>query len=291
MFGILYENWKTYADGHDPSILALKANIYQLNPSVSQAWLDKQRDMDPEKFEREYMSEWQIGLAAFVDRDTIFNLVIPGRKELAPVQGRMYFCFVDPNGGAGQDEYAMAIAHTVEASDGTTKIIIDCVRGVRNGRPADITAEFAAIMKSYGISECVGDAYSGDWCSDEFSRNGIQYSKSEQNKSQLYLEALPALRQGRVELLDDRIANLQFCPLERNTSKVGKDIVSHPTVAGARDDRSNCIAGAITLCSLDSNVHVRYWQHLGTPEGRAQSQQQILEQQLRRVNYPTQIHY
>jgi hypothetical protein len=266
MFGVLYEAWKRYSDGHDPSVLALKADIHQLNPSVSQAWLDKQQEMDPEKFAREYMSEWQIGLAAFVDRDTIFNLVVPGRKELPP-SGHQYKWFVDANGGAGQDEFAITGAHTIETESGHRKVVIDCTRGIRNGRPADITKEFSDLMKSYGSYECTGDAYSGDWCSDEFGRNGISFTKSEKNKSELYLAAIHSVRQGLVELLDDKIANLQWCALERKTSKVGKDVVSHPMIAGARDDRANTQAGAITMCTDESDELSQYFKLLDESKG------------------------
>ena len=48
--------------------------------------------------------------------------------------------------------------------------------------------------------------YAGSWPGDEFKKHNIDYTSSEKPKSGLYLDLLPALNSGRVELPpDDRL--------------------------------------------------------------------------------------
>jgi len=270
----MYEAYKKYSDGSDPKILFVKANTFALNPSITQEQLDREKARDPLKFAREWQAEFEEGLQSFIDREVIERLVVTGRVELAPREGVEYRCFVDPAGGHN-DEYAVCIAHTGYV--GSThdiehqRIVIDCLRGER-GRPDDITVRFAQLAKSYGVNEVTGDAYAGDWPKNAWERQGITYIKSERHKSDIYQECLPVLRQGRCELLDDRHMIAQFAQLECRTSRVGRDMISHPAIPGARDDRSNVCAGAIVLWSGEEiNEGAEYLKSLCTPEGEQRS--------------------
>ena len=157
--------------------------------------------------------------------------------ELPPVAGRQYFGFVDPAGG-GADEFTLAIAHR----DGDLTVI-DLVRG-RHGSPAEITREFAAILRSYGITLVRGDKYAGAWPRDEFRKCGVTYETADLDRSGLYLEFLARLNSGAVELPPDDKLQRQFAGLERRTSRGGKDSIDHGP--GGHDDRANAIAGAVT---------------------------------------------
>jgi len=278
-FGPMYAAYKKYSDGHDPKITFVKANTFALNPSITQEMLDREKARDPLKFAREWQAEFEEGLQQFIDREVVERLVVTGRVELAPREGGEYRCFVDPAGGHN-DEYAMAISHVEYIGDEHDiehqRIVIDVLRGER-GRPDDITVRYANIMKAYGITECTGDAYAGDWPTNAFERAGITYVKSERHKSDIYAECLPVLRQGRAELLDDKHMVAQFSQLECRTSRVGRDTISHPTIPGARDDRSNVCAGAIVLWSGEEiNEGAEYLKWLCTDRGRQASDEQIL---------------
>jgi hypothetical protein len=111
-------------------------------------------------------------------------------------------------------------------------------------RPQDVVKDFAKVMKSYGISSCTGDRYSGEWCSSEFEKEGIIYKNSELSKSDIYLEFLPLVMQGQVELLDHKRQTMELRQLERRTGKQ-KDSVDHPR--GLHDDLANACAGSFTM--------------------------------------------
>jgi len=96
-----------------------------------------------------------------------------------------------------------------------------------------------------------GDHYGGEWPREQFRKHGVQYKVSEQNRSELYLELLPAIMSGKVELLDNRRLVAQLSNLERRTARSGRDSVDHSP--GSHDDIANAAAGALTL-ALAKNV-------------------------------------
>jgi hypothetical protein len=81
------------------------------------------------------------------------------------VPGVTYFGFVDPAGGSGDDSMTMAIAHR----DSNGVIVLDCVREVRPGfSPKSVVDDFAAVFRSYGIHQVVGDAWGGEFVREPF---------------------------------------------------------------------------------------------------------------------------
>jgi hypothetical protein len=139
-----------------------------------------------------------------------------------------------------------------------------------------------------------GDLFSGAWVRDEFMKCGIDYQPLEKNKSELYLDFLPILMQGRMELLDDRVLFNQLINLERRTSRIGKDVIAHPQMKGATDDRANVVAAvASDINDMETNAGALYLKFLCTPEGEARSNQILLEQKLRSggIVFPTQLHF
>ena len=65
---------------------------------------------DRQLFGAEYLSEWRDDLASFIARDLLEAAVDPGVLVRPPVDGVVYYGFVDPSGG-GADTFTMAIAH------------------------------------------------------------------------------------------------------------------------------------------------------------------------------------
>jgi hypothetical protein len=114
-------------------------------------------------------------------------------------------------------------------------------------KPMNVVAEFSLLLKSYGIHVVTGDHYGGNWPSEQFARNGIRYELSDKTKSDLYLNVLPLLNSGRVELVDNARLIAQFCGLERRVARSGRDSIDHGP--GGHDDICNAAAGAILLAS------------------------------------------
>jgi hypothetical protein len=106
-----------------------------------------------------------------------------------------------------------------------------------------------------------------------FRKAGISYQPSERSKSTIYLEVLPLLNAGRVELLDNQRLVAQLSGLERRTSRSGKDSVDHGP--GGHDDLINSAAGDLVLAKVQpvsdapaiAGLELEaYSMDLGTPE-------------------------
>ena len=70
-------------------------------------------------------------------------------------------------------------------------------------------------------------------------------------RSDLYLGLVPSINSGRVRLLDNNRLENQLISLERRLTRVGRDIVDHPT--GSHDDLANAAAGALILAASKAN--------------------------------------
>ena len=85
----------------------------------------------------------------------------------------------------------------------------------------------------------------GEFPRELFGKHGIAYDLAKQTKSELYRDLLPLLNSGRIVLpRNDRLQG-QIVGLERRTSAVGRDTISHPD--RGHDDVANAVAGAAAL--------------------------------------------
>ena len=253
--GILWDAHRRYYGTDHMRVLVAQAPSRTMNPTLSQEVVEQALQEDREAAQAEYLAMFRSDVATFLDVDLLAACTRPKPLELPPEQGVSYFGFVDPAGG-GADEFTMAIAH----KDGDAARV-DLVRG-RRGSPARIVAEFAPILKAYGIQRVTGDRYAGRWPGDEFEKHGIRYDASELDRSGLYLELLAAINSGRVELPPDDVTGRQFAGLERRTSRAGKDSIDHGP--NGHDDRANAVAGA-SVNALGRGIGVfEKWRLLST---------------------------
>lgn len=242
--GLLWQKYKKHF-GKSDDVLVVQGATTDFNPTIDPRIIEDALQDDPEAARAEWLGEFRADLESFLTREVIDQAIRPEPLELPYNSRYQYKAFTDPSGG-GKDEFAIAIGHK---EDETT--IVDMIRA-RRGTPAEIVAEYAEIMKGYGINKVTGDRYAGSWPADEFERHGIDYTPAEKPKSGLYTDMLPALNSGRVELPpDDRLVN-QLIGLERRTARGGKDSIDHPP--NQHDDRANVIAGLVSNNHNDEAV-------------------------------------
>jgi hypothetical protein len=219
-----------------------------MNPSLPRdgAVISEAYDRDPASAAAEYGAEFRRDIEAFIAREVVDALVVPGRFELLPVSGVSYVAYTDPSGGSA-DSMTLAIAH--QDKDGRS--ILDAVRERRPPfSPDDVVQEFAALLKSYQVRQVHGDRYGGEWPRERFKVAGIDYELSDRPASDFYRDVLPLLNSGRAELLDHPRLASQLANLERRTSRSGKDAISHPPQG--HDDIANAVAGALVLTASGS---------------------------------------
>jgi hypothetical protein len=237
--GELFKAWERgYARDELDDVLVWVAPSVTMNPSLDAGLVERAYADDPASAAAEYGAEFRRDVEAFLDAEAVRAVTVPGRRELAPVQGVQYRAFVDVSGGS-VDSFVTAVAHR----EGE-RAILDAVREIRPAfSPDDAVRESAALLKSYHLAEVVGDRYGGLWPRERFQVHGIVYKTASRPKSDYYREALPLVNAGRVELLDLARLFAQACALERRVARGGKDSIDHPP--GGRDDVANA---ALAVC-------------------------------------------
>ncbi|MDA2934046.1 hypothetical protein MYX82_06855, partial [Acidobacteria bacterium AH-259-D05] len=229
------ELYRDYATRHQrKDLLCFQAPSWDMNPSIPKSFLDSEKERDPEYFDREYGAQFSDSIANAFSREAVEACIQRGRLELPYLKDHTYYGAADPSGG-GADEFSLSVCHR----DGEL-IVQDCIRGWRSKRPADVVEEAAKVLKDYHISRIVGDRYSGEWVRQAFRDEGIEYEVSKLTASEAFLEFLPLVNQGSIELLDEKKQTAQLIALERRTSRTGKDSLGHPQ--GGHDDRANALA-------------------------------------------------
>src|SRR6266542_3148217 len=243
--GVLYDMHKKYHGQDDDEILVWQADTATMKPTISQKFIDKEIEKDPEAGRAEWLGLFREDVSAAFPVELLEACIIPGRSELPPSPHVLqYFGFVDPSGGR-HDSFTLAIAHQNYDSD---RVVLDAVRATRPPfDPEEVVKEYCLFLKLHGISNVVGDNYAGEWPVAEFAKNGIGYELSENTKSGLYLAMIPVLTSKRIELLDNEKMKTEFRRLERRRGRSGKDSIDHPPRGS--DDIANAVSGVICLAS------------------------------------------
>lgn len=246
--GWCYTTHKRYHGNDAGRTLVWSAPSRRMNPTLPQRVVDEAMEEDLQAAKSEYLGEFRDDVSALVSRTTVEAAVVSGRLELLPNRDTTYTAFADLSGGRA-DDAALAIGHR----DGQ-RVIIDRVwRWRPPHNPQAVIVQMAAELRRYGVSRVNGDNYAAEFAVSAFASSGIRFIRSKMAKSELYLELLPLLSAGEVELTDDPHIVTQLAGLERKPRSGGRDSVDH--APGGHDDLANVIAGvAATVATRRQTV-------------------------------------
>jgi hypothetical protein len=254
--GALWSTYSRHFGRDDSNIFVWQADSRSMNPNLPQSVIEQAYEEDPESARAEYGAEFRSDLETFVSPEAVTACTVRGRLELPPAGRLSYKAFVDPAGGSGGDSMTLGIAHE-HRREGASKYVVDCIRERHSPfSPDDCVQEFSDVLKSYKISNVIGDRYAGEWPREAFRRHSIEYEPCSESKSELYLNVLPLLNSSRVELVDSPRLISQLLNLERKTARGGRDSVDHPP--NGHDDVINSVVGALYAVALKS-VGVEYY--------------------------------
>ena len=239
--GLLHAKHKQHFAQDGDDVLVVQGSTTTFNPSLTETMIAPQRAADPVAGRSEWDAEFRADLVGFLDDATIDGSVDPDRPlELPPRDGVRYMAHVDPSGlAAGGDAYAMCISHR----EGE-RLVVDGVWGRRGpADPKNVTLEYAALCKCYGINAVSADRYAAEWPVAAWREAGIMLTNSELTASELYLEALPLFMRGLIRLPDHKGLLRELRLLERIPSRTGRDQVTHPR--GVHDDLANATCACL----------------------------------------------
>lgn len=238
--GALWNAHRQHFGKDDDPILVWQAPTRAMNATVPQSVVDEAMERDPASASAEYLAQFRSDIEAFVTREAVEACISVGVRERPRIGDCRYAGFIDPSGGSS-DSMTLAIGHAEKEI-----VVIDALRERRPPfSPDDVTDEFSALLKSYGVNKITGDRYGGEWCREPFRKHSIRYELAAKPKSDLYRDMLPLLNSKRIDLLDHDRMTAQLVGLERRTARSGRDSIDHPP--SFHDDLANVIAGACSL--------------------------------------------
>jgi hypothetical protein len=240
--GLLYKKWKTHF-AQEGDVLVIRAPTRVMNPTISQAIIDRELLEDNASARAEYLAEWRDDVTGWLAVETIESAVDTDVTVRPPnMFVNSYVAFCDPSGGS-KDSFTMAIAHS---ENGTA--VLDHVTEIKAPHsPSEAVSQIAALLKGYGLSETTGDRYASGFTIDCFAAAGITYLHSEKDRSTIYNDVLSRFNSGTVRLLDLPRLVTQLASLERKTQPGGRDKIDHPR--NQKDDVANAACGALVLAS------------------------------------------
>jgi len=243
--GFLYDQVMKYR-GKEGGPLVWLAPTERMNPTFDKAKIAKAFARDPVSAASEYGGQFRADTSNYCDPDIIDGCVAHARHGLAYREGIVYQAFIDASGGRS-DSFTLGISHREKE-----KIVLDCALERRPPfKPESVIEEFSKTIKSYHLHEAVADRYAGELVVSPFKTQGIDIVNSKRTKSELYLELLPLLLNGKVELLDNGRLISQLKSLDRKVRVGGKDLIDN---FHGHDDVINAAAGACVLCALEEDV-------------------------------------
>ncbi|MBX3305621.1 MAG: hypothetical protein KF751_06140 [Nitrospira sp.] len=254
--GLLFELHRRHFGNDESQTLIWQCSSKDLNPLLSESYLERMREDDPLGYESEVMGQFRAGLSALFDPDALDACVDTGVRERLPEKGHTYTSFVDAASGSGADSFAIGIAH----ADGK-QVLLDLVKTwPPKFNPNNVIAECAELLKMYGLYETCGDRYAPGFVTEGFHQHQILYRQSEKDRSAIYLEALPSINAGRFTLLDKPDLLRELRGLERRRGTGGRDKVDHRR--GMHDDAANVAMGAcVNAVQAESQVPTM-WNYL-----------------------------
>jgi hypothetical protein len=241
--GLLYERHRRFFGKNDNTSLVVQGASTQFNPTLDTSVIKDAEEVDAVASRSEWGGLFRADIASYLDDATLEAAIEHGRPlELPPRAHFKYTAFCDASGGRS-DAYTISISHR----EGE-RVIVDVVRGQHAPfDPQAITQEFAALAKEYSCAKVSGDNFSGDWVTCAWRDAGLPYERSEKNKSQLYLEALPLFTRGLISIPNHTQLLRELRLLERRTHRSGRDTVDHGP--SGHDDHANSVCGCAVLAS------------------------------------------
>lgn len=239
--GALWEAYRDHYGKDQDNVLVWRASTLAMYPGADPMHLEQQFRRDPVAYRAEYEAEFRTDLEAYISIEVLGAVTVKGQRSLPYEPETPHYAFMDPAGGGGGDSMTLAVARR----EGNKSVICRIAEWRPPFDAVEAGKEAAAILREYRLSRVHGDRFSGGTWRSIVKANGISYEFEERTKSDLFHDFLPLLTGRRVTLLDHPRTNNQFLLLERTTSRLGKDTISHPSKAW--DDLANAVAGAALL--------------------------------------------
>lgn len=224
-----------------------------MNPAIDAAWLEIQRQSDPEMYSREYLAEFVDGISSYLNSSDVLACARhDGRKVLPPRAETVYEAALDV--AFSNDRTALCIAHREDE--------LTIVDGVwtwhRAGFEATLT-EVAAVAKSYRVSSLRIDQFSEAAVRESLARLGLsaQYEPwTNATKADAFGHLKAAINTASIELPDDQALVEELVGLEARPTPSGLTRIA--ASGSGHDDRATALASVVAALVAPGATWIDY---------------------------------
>jgi len=224
---------------------ALNCPTWDLNPMIDRAFLERERDRDPELFEQEYQASFTAIGGSFIESGKLTEATRPFPEHVHTKR----VLALDP--AYTGDDFGIAVACVPH--DDASMVYLEHVGALR--RPGfNKSMDYAAkLAKDWGCTRVVTDQFSSQAIVEELQKRGVSCSKvawtgrsnSGKSKAHRYGKFKQLLGQGRLLLVDSAELRSEFTEItvSPSASNPGYSIETH-----GPDDQCDASVMAITEC-------------------------------------------
>jgi hypothetical protein len=251
--GLFADLFQRASSGELPDAVAEKATTAEVNPTVSAAFLDKERARDPEGFKGEYEAEFVGSGAAYLDPDRIAEAV-ERRGELLPEQATGWVAGLDP--AFSSDPFGLALVGR-ERHD-PERLVLGVARAWKPARRRSgsfeerravedaVLAEVAEVCRGYAAT-VVTDQFAAPAVVERLRRAGLSVRTEPMtaaSKTAAFGELRARLYARGLQLYEEPtlIGELRRLRARHTT---GQASVVNPRVGGSHGDMAQALALAV----------------------------------------------
>lgn len=253
-FGLDNAFSKFYHDAQDAKLdgaRAFHAPSWVVNPTLTQAYLDGERQRDPGNFDQEFGAEFLASGDGFIDLE---RAEIGGTEVAPPEAGTGWVIGLDPAFAAKGDDFGVAIVGRSKTEK--DRLIVGPVKALRpEGDFTGVLAQVADIANYYGATG-VTDQFAAEAVINYLRRLGVtvrKHTMSATSKTDIFGEL-------RARLYDKSMSLPNYPPLVAEVRRLqtrfrsGSAAVVNPRVGASHGDMAQALALAVFEHRLNSAV-------------------------------------
>lgn len=242
--------WREFDEGFKiEGRLTIKAATRLMNPTIPQAFIDKEFKRDPDNAAREFGAEFAETVSGFfascIDQlKACFSFNV---ADMPYEAGNEYYSAIDQSGLAGRDKFGYAIAHKDSRYN---KIIVDCVREWDTKNADIILEEIRQLNTVYHCRDITKDGYAGGWVTNALEKRGLTVYDSERLPV-IYVNLKTLVLAQRLALPDHPSLVSSLLQTQAFYSKSNNLTIGHERTSAGHGDLANAVARAIYEASRE----------------------------------------
>jgi len=245
--GLFYELYERAASGVHADMLALTAPTWEMNPSLDEAFFEREKAKDPELYRGEFGAEFLASGGAFLPYERIEAAVDEQRFELPAHELQGAVAGLDA--AWSQDPFALAIVG--RSCENPRLLRLAAVRSWRPPKGDELSIgvldEIAALCRSYNVGAVICDQYCSAPVRQLLGQRGIsarEFTMTAPSKTAIFSTLKSTLLAGELELYREPQLLLELSRVEAVYGG-GSASIRLPRAGGSHCDLAQALAMAV----------------------------------------------